>query len=168
MEKLRIEGAPTREEYIKINFYKLLRSRYIQLLLIIGGICLIIAIYKVSINAPDKYSNEIGYAIMFLILGPMLLYYRMLKTYNSSNTTPDDSIYEIDDESISYSSNSKSYNIKWKTLYKIEKIQKFIIIYESDIQPHIIPTNRLTNSDFNSLIKFITSNSRLWGTITKM
>jgi hypothetical protein len=168
VDKLHIEGVLTREEFFQLHVYTWMRNRLVQFFFVVGIIFLITAIFKIATNSPDRYSNELAYAAGLLIIGPMGMYYRLLKTYNSSRNTSDSARYEIDEESIKYFSNVSNYDMRWEGLYKIERIKRWIILYENNVTTRVIPTNRLSDAEFYQLVHFIRSNSRIWRTITKL
>lgn len=168
MDKLRIEGIPTREEYVQLNVYKWSRSWLLRLFAVAGLFFLGIGVYKFTTNAPDKYSRELSYAITLLVFVPMGLYYRMLKTYNTSFKMPGNAVYEIDEGSVKFMSDAAHFYFRWESLYKIERVKNWILIYENNSHAHILPTNRLTEADFSKLVHYIQSNSRIWRTIAKL
>jgi len=108
METIKIYGSISRNEYIKVNLFKLLRHWYFWLIICLGIYYLIAAIIKFVLNTPDKYSSELATAIGLLVLVPMFFYYRILKGYNSSKQAPHDSVYEISSESIQSNLNGVS------------------------------------------------------------
>jgi hypothetical protein len=153
------------EDYRRINFL-LIYKRPLMVFVTLMGIMNIISflLYCFGVKA---FVSTLEYPLINLLIGavltflvPISIYNNSKKIYNTNKYLQEESEWTIDKIRLSAKGPSYYSEFDWKKIYKIKKLNRWILIYQDKLIVNIIPLDSFSSeSDFNSFRELAVKNN---------
>jgi hypothetical protein len=155
-----IEVQLTEKQYTNASMILYLRKPIIW---ISPFILLLLILPKLLNSSPDyKFSQSdsfIVFLIIYLLLTPLLIYYRAKKFYGLPSTCAKEKVnYEFQENQLVQRGETFYSETNWKTIYKVDSTKKWVFIWLNPVYPTPILKSAIWEGELLRLREILDTN----------
>ena len=149
-----VTSKMSQSDFIKFNYYLSYTKPIMLILTLLGYVFLILTglhfmgmkgIMPISPLYVGPFGAVIG------IYAPISLYFRSRKLFLDNQFLQDDFKYDFDEAGITITCDAFNVNTEWDKIYRIRKLNNWILIYQTQVSANLIMIESFKPGDYDRL-----------------
>ena len=161
---MNIQIKLTFKDYLRLMLALTYKKIFIWFMTIIGSIVLLVGLLSLIGAIVGNETSSFIDSLVSILIGlvftafiPFLVYLNAKRSYSSNAMIKENIIYEFNQDSMKLKGESFSSEVSWDSIFKVEEIKEWILIYQSKVLVTIIPKNAMNPDQIAELKGIFTS-----------